>query len=245
MLFPQGTAPGEEPPLPDQDHGQARPRVPRGLPQPVPLKPLHEVLGDASVERPVAAAEDVDEGQRAISLPMTENFSPIARVKVGAGGAAAAMSTLPDRARSRALAAAPPRWSRGPRSHSRRLCFSLLPLQRCDVILVELGGLEKLFSLAYGRDTFSVAAGGNPPLPNFAGRSAVANREIPPRGGTPPTPISRVKPPGVAEVSTILASVRFVPNVSPMARCRQSGHASKGMREKALRGHWPTVAHVG
>jgi hypothetical protein len=30
---------------------------------PVPLPPPHEVLGDAGVERPVAAAEDVDEGQ--------------------------------------------------------------------------------------------------------------------------------------------------------------------------------------
>jgi hypothetical protein len=64
MLFLEGTTPGEKPPLPDQDHGQARTRVPRGLPQSVPFQPPHKVLGDAGVERPVAAAKDVDEGQR-------------------------------------------------------------------------------------------------------------------------------------------------------------------------------------
>src|SRR5436309_3599764 len=63
MLFLEGPAPGEQPPLPDQGHGQAGTRVPRGLSPAVPLQPPHEVLGDSGVERPVAAAEDVDEGQ--------------------------------------------------------------------------------------------------------------------------------------------------------------------------------------
>ena len=63
MIFLERTTPGENPPLPDQDHGQARTRVPRGLPESVPCQPPPEVLGDAGIERPVGAPEDVDEGQ--------------------------------------------------------------------------------------------------------------------------------------------------------------------------------------
>ena len=74
MLFLEGTTPGQKPPLPDQGHRQAGTRVLRGLPQLVPFQPPHEVLGDAGVKRPVAAAEDVDEGQSDQPLDLADDI---------------------------------------------------------------------------------------------------------------------------------------------------------------------------
>ena len=40
----------------------------------MPFQPPHEVLGDAGVKRPVAAAEDVDEGQSDQLLDMADDM---------------------------------------------------------------------------------------------------------------------------------------------------------------------------
>ncbi len=63
VLFPQGLAPGPDPARPDEDDRPPGPRVARGGPGLVLAQAGRQVLRRPGVERRVAAAQDVDEGQ--------------------------------------------------------------------------------------------------------------------------------------------------------------------------------------